>query len=124
MPHTFVQARLNRRFSSWLHGLSGGEKDAMDALLADIRMMNNPSVHQKLGNVRLYTAGFWVRDLPPLKGIDGGGNRLIYSDITQDDNEKKKGFPGHVEVHGIGNPHNSSGYNQVNKFTEIKWLIH
>jgi hypothetical protein len=121
---SFVQARLRSKFSTWLHGLSGDEKSNMDALLADIRMMNNPAVHQKLGNARMYTAGFWVRDLPALKGIATGGNRLIYSKISKDANETARGLAGHVEVYGIGDPHTGSGYSQVNKFTDINWLIY
>jgi len=96
----------------------------MDEILADIRMMNNPSAHKKLGNVRKYTAGFWVRDLPPLEGIDRGANRLIYSDISKDDAEVRKKMTGHVEVLGIGNPHDSSGYSQVSKLGDVRWTIH
>ncbi|WP_102109016.1 hypothetical protein [Oceaniglobus roseus] len=121
---SFVQARLNRAFSTFLHSLKGSEKADMDAILADIRMMNNPSVHQNLGNPRLYTAGFWVRDLPAMKGVDKGANRLIYSALEQDANEKRRGLTGHVDVHGIGNPHDSSGFNQVKSFSQIKWLYH
>jgi len=125
MPFTFVQARLNRAFSAWLHGLAGKEKQSMDALLADIRMMNNSSVHEGLGNARMYNkAGVWVRDLPALTGVNTGANRLIYSPVEKDEVETAKKLSGHVVVHGIGDPHDASGYKQVNKFTDINWLIH
>jgi hypothetical protein len=122
---SMIQARLRTRFANWLHGLSGTEKDGMDALLADIRMMNNKSKHQGLGDARLYSrAGVWVRDLPFLAGINIGANRLIYSQVSKDAHEVQRGFPGHVEVYGIGDPHDSSGFKQVNTFADIKWHIY
>lgn len=117
----FISARLSHGFSAFLHGLPADEKKKMDAILADIRMMNNPSEHQKLGDARMYTAGFWVRDAAFISGMNMGKNRLIYSQITKDAEEIAQNFPGHVTVYGIGNPHVSSGFSQVNTFADIKW---
>jgi len=101
----------------------------MDALLADIRMMHNKvandhgGAHQGIGGARLYTkAGVWVRDVSFLSGINTGGARLIYSQVMQSPAEKAAHQAGHVKVYGIGDPHDSSGFNQVQGFNQISWI--
>lgn len=119
---SFIQARISDRFGAQLGRLPADERSKISEVLADIRMMNNASAHKSLGNPRMYNRmGAWVRDIDFLSNGQAGGNRLIYTPVLKDQQEKEKGLDGHVEVLGIGDPHSGSGFSQVNKLGDVTW---
>ncbi|OYV00837.1 MAG: hypothetical protein CFE45_07430 [Burkholderiales bacterium PBB5] len=118
---SFIQARISNRFGAQLGRLPAAERKRVSELMADIRMMHNKSAHQGLGNPRMYRMGVWVRDIDFLDNGKAGGNRLIYSPVSQDETEIKKQLAGHVEMMGIGDPHSGSGFNQANTVADITW---
>lgn len=119
---SFIQARISQRFGAQLARLPAGERKKIGDVLSDIRMMNNSSAHNKLGNPRMYNKmGAWVRDIDFLNGGNAGGHRLVYTPVSKDANEVAQQLDGHVDVLGIGDPHNGSGFNQVNKLSDVNW---
>lgn len=119
---SFIQARISNRFGAQLGRLSKSERKKISTVMADIRMMNNASAHQGLGNPRMYNKiGMWVRDIDFLNNNQAGGNRLVYTPVSKDAAETRGQLSGHVDILGIGDPHSGSGYNQVNKLSDISW---
>ncbi|HXO99762.1 MAG TPA: hypothetical protein VN813_04635 [Luteibacter sp.] len=119
---SFIQVRFSNRFHAQVGRLPASEHRQLNKTLTDMRMMNNPSAHEKIGNPRMYNRmGAWVRDIDFLNNAQAGGYRLIYSPVTKDQHETTNGLDGHVEVLGIGDPHSGSGYRQVNTLAEVTW---
>ncbi len=52
---------------------------------------------------------------------NAGGHRLVYLPASKDAHEQEQKLDGHVDVLGIGDPHNGSGFNQVNKLSDVNW---
>lgn len=119
-PVGLVQARITDRFGKQLKRLTAAERDKFDLLLGDMRMAGSDN-HQSLGNPRKYRMGAWVRDIPVITGGNAGKLRLIYTDVTKDAREVAAGHSGHVDVLGIGDPHDGSGFGQVNTLADVAW---
>ena len=116
-----VQVRITDRFGKQLQRLSSEERNKFNLLLGDMRMVGSDN-HQGIGNPRRYQKmGAWVRDIPVLTGGNSGKLRLIYTDQAKDANEIANNHAGHVDVLGIGDPHEGSGFSQVNRLSDVSW---